>query len=128
MPASTSRRLISAAFCWAGPARARPEAAVGDGDTGGNRDPVKGSRRRSAVQAPNLDGFGGAAQQLVDRSLADDLAAVHDCHLVAGALYLVQQERAQHHRATLVDETPYQVTHLMDARRVQAVHRLIQDQ
>ena len=65
---------------------------------------------------------------VADRTLDDHASAVDDRHLVAGALDLVQQVRRQEHRSSLVHELTDQPAHLEDPRRVEAVHRLIQDE
>ena len=69
-----------------------------------------------------------AASQLVDRPLADDLAMIDDGHGAAGAFHLVEQVRGQHDGASLVDQAADHVPHLVHAGRVQAVHRLIEDE
>ena len=44
------------------------------------------------------------------------------------ALDLVQKVRREKDRSTLIDEGTNQVAHLEDARRIEAVHRLVEDQ
>ncbi len=80
------------------------------------------------VGALDLELEGGPGQQLRDRPLPDDLAAVDDGHGVAGALHLVEQVRGQHDRAALRHEGEDHVAHLEHAARVEAVHRLVEDQ
>ena len=55
-------------------------------------------------------------------------AAVDDRDLVAGLLDLVEQVRREEHGAALVDERADEAAHLEDAGRVEAVHRLVEDQ
>ena len=57
-----------------------------------------------------------------------DPAVVDDRHRVAGALDLVQQVRGQHHGPALVGQAGDHRPHLVHARRVEPVHRLVQDQ
>ena len=80
------------------------------------------------VGALDLDLEGGPGQQLGDRSLPDDLAPVDDGHGVAGALDLVEEVRRQHDGATLGHERQDHVAHVEHARRVEPVHRLVEDE
>ena len=78
--------------------------------------------------AVDVDRPRAAAGELGDRALGDDAAAVDDRRDVAGLLDLVEQVRGEQHRAALVDELADQAADLEDAGRVEAVHRLVEDQ
>ena len=83
---------------------------------------------RVGVGALDLQLEGRAGQELGDRSLPDDLAAVDDGDGVAGALHLVEEVRGQDDGAALGDEREDHVAHLEHAAGVEAVHRLVEDQ
>ena len=80
------------------------------------------------VGALDLDLEGRPGEQLGDRALPDDLAPVDDGHRVAGALDLVEEMRRQHDGAPLGHERQDHVAHVEHARRVEAVHGLVEDQ
>jgi hypothetical protein len=65
-------------------------------------------------------------QQLGDRSLLDDAAAVHDGDSVAGPLHLVEEVGGQHDCAALGHHRKDHVAHLSHSGRVEPVHRLVQ--
>jgi hypothetical protein len=67
-------------------------------------------------------------QQLGDRSLPDDLAAVHDGHGVAGALHLVEQVRREHNGTPFGGQGLDHVAHVEHAGRIQTVHGLVEDE
>ena len=79
MPAPTSRRLMSATS-----SREAPGGRV-------TVSPASVREVPAAIPASLMSRPARAADQLVDRALADDPAAVHDRHRIAGALHLVQQ-------------------------------------
>ena len=129
IPPSTSRRLISAmASRWvpsgnvmaspSGPACTwAPKGVAGQQAAG----PVR-------VRALDLHLERRAREQLGDRALADDAAPVHDGDGVTRALDLVEEMRRQHHGATLGHERQDHVAHVEHARRVEAVHGLVEDE
>ena len=88
-----------------------------------SRAPARSGSEHSICRSTRRPG-----QQFGDRALADDVAPVDDGHRVAGALDLVEEVRGQHHRAALGHEREDHVAHLVHAGRVEAVHRLVEDQ
>ena len=130
MPAPTSRRLMSATSSRDAPA----------GRVTVSPCPGEGRARRDARLVDELFGPGGfgavdldhrgarAADQLVDGALADHPPAVDDRHRVAGALDLIEQVRGQHDGAALIGQAGDHGPHLVHARRVEPVHRLVQDE
>ena len=94
--------------------------------------PMRGAFEQGAgpigLGALDLERERGSRQQLGDRSLADDVAPVHDGDGVTGPLDLVEQVRGEHDGAALGHEREDHVAHLVHAGRVEPVHRLVQDQ
>ena len=130
IPPSTSTRLISAMTSRPRPGRQRdpepgrsPTSIVG-ADGGG----VEEGAGSIGLGALDLERERRAGQQLGDRSLADDVAPVHDGDGVAGPLDLVEEMRGQHDRAALGHEREDHVAHVVHAGRVEPVHRLVEDQ
>ena len=66
--------------------------------------------------------------QLGDRPLHDHAAVIDDRDRVADLLDLVEQVRREHDCPALVDEPPNHHPELLDAGRVEAVRRLVEDQ
>ena len=129
-PPPTSRRLMSATSSREAPAgRVTVSPVSAERGACGDARLVDEPCRPGGFGAVDLHDHGArAADQLVDGALADDPAAVDDRHRVAGALHLVQQVRRQHHGPPLVGQARDHRPHLVHARRVEAVHRLVQDQ
>jgi hypothetical protein len=69
-----------------------------------------------------------ARGQRGDRALGHHPAAVDDRREVARLLHLVQQMRREQHRAALRHQRAHQPAELENARRVEPVDRLVQDQ
>jgi len=69
-----------------------------------------------------------ARRDLCDWALQDHMATVDDRHLVASLLDLVEQVRREKDGAALVDERADQVARLEDARWIETVHRLVENQ
>jgi hypothetical protein len=88
------------------------------------------NERPSAAQLVRFDQQArlAAVAQLRDRSLDDDASLVDDRDVVAGLLDLVEKVRGEHDRAAPADERADEAAELQDAGRVEAVHRLVQDQ
>ena len=86
------------------------------------------ARARSGSEHSTWSTSDAPGQQLGDRSLADDVAPVHDGHGVTGALDFVEQVRGQHDRAALGHERQDHLSHVLHAGRVEPVHRLVQDE
>ena len=100
-----------------------------DGGPCGQPGLLEQAARRHGVRAVEPHDAGArAADKLIDRALAHDPSAVDDRDRVAGALDLVQQVRAEHHRPSLVDQRADHRAHLVHPRWVEPVHRLVQDQ
>ena len=129
MPPSTSSRLISAMASRSVPSGSEMASPSGPVCTWA----PKGVASQQAagpvgVRALDLDLEGGPGQELGDRALADDLAPVDDGDGVAGALDLVEEMGRQHDGAPLGHERQDHVAHVEHARRVEAVHRFVEDQ
>jgi hypothetical protein len=125
-----------ASLCQMAAVRARRSGGQGDGQPGIG----EGGARGDAGLVDELGrpgGFGAvdpydpgarASGEFVNGALADHPAAVDDRHGVAGALHLIQQVRGQHDGAALIGQAGDQRPHLAHARRVEPVHRLVQDE
>ena len=122
MPASTSVRFTAAAVASSSMWTRSPSAHALDLIAAEER--LRRARRRSFRRAPSSP----SPRQLVDRALDDDLALVDDRDRVARLLDLVQQVRREHDRASFLDEGADHEPELLHARRVEAVHRLVEDQ
>ena len=129
IPPSTSRRLISAMASRSvssGSEMARPSGPTCT--CAPNAVAVEQAAGPVGVGALDLHLEGRPGEQLGDRTLPDDLAAVDDGHRVAGALDLVEEVGRQHDGATLGHERLDHVADVEHAGRVEPVHRLVEDQ
>ena len=90
--------------------------------------PGRGERGGEGGDVERLDERPGGLQQLVLGALGDDLAAADHDQLVGDHLDLVQQVGGQQHGAAAVGEVAQQAAHPVDAGRVEAVGRLVEDQ
>ena len=129
IPASTRRRVISSACSRGGPGAS---VTVSPSSVRAMRDAIAlWPRARAAAggseHCTSTD-IARPSDQLVDGSLADDLATIDDGHLVARAFHLIEEVGGQHDRPSLVDQAADHLAHLVDARRVQAVHWLVEDE
>jgi hypothetical protein len=83
---------------------------------------------RDRVAGLDEDGLVTGGAQLSDRALDDDPAPVDDRDVVAGLLDLVEHVRGEDDRASLLHEGADESAELQDARGVETVHRLVEDQ
>ena len=106
--------------------RQRHNAAVAvRGQTVGAQD----RRGLGRVQQPQRDIAAAVALQFGQRSLKQYMAVVDDADLLDHLLHLAQKmARDQHRRARGGGHVPDERAHLLNARGVQTVRRLIQDQ
>ena len=124
-PASASTFVTWAASLGATPTRSNepagstvstskpaPTQHVGSGD-----EVVESDQQRRA---------GGRRQDVVDAAAQYEAAPVDDGHVVARLLDLGQQVAGQEHGAPFSPEPPQQLADLADARRVEAVDRLVE--
>ena len=129
IPPSTSRRLISAMASRSVPSGREMASPSGPTlDVRAEGRPLEQTARPVGVGALDLHLEGGPGEQLGDRSLPDHAAPVHDGHGVTGALDLVEEMGRQHHGAALRHQRRDHVAHVEHARRVEAVHRLVEDE
>ena len=70
----------------------------------------------------------GAGGEVGDGALGDDPAAVDDRDRVADPLDLTQKVRREKDGSALGDERPDELPEFLDARRIEAVGRLVEDQ
>ena len=129
IPPVTRTRLISAMMCAPG-ARGQRDLQPQRRWHGLDAGTESGAREQGTGPA----GFGAfdlkperrPRQQLGDRTLLDDAAAVHDGDSVAGPLHLVEEVGGQHDGAALGHHREDHVAHLSHSGRVEPVHRLVQ--
>ncbi len=130
IPALTRRRLRSAMSSRPAPAgRVTRQPGLGEGRARGDPglgDELDGPGGFGAVDLD--DSAARAAGQLVDGTLADHPAVVDDRHRVAGALDLVEQVRRQDDGTAFVGQAGDHGPHLVHPGRVEAVHRLVEDE
>ena len=86
-------------------------------------DRLRGERGHEGVVVGRAGERAGAGEQLVLGALGDDLAVADDDDLVGDALDLVEQVRAEQHRAALVGVAAQQVAHPADAGRARPSSR-----
>ena len=82
---------------------------------------------RFAWDVPDDQGR-AVAGDLGDRPGGEAAALVHDDHVGAGLLHLAEQVAGQDHGPALGRVPEQDIAHLADLRRVEAVHRLVEDQ
>ena len=99
-----------------------PTSASVPGATPPSRDEAVG------VGALDLEPHRRPGQQVGDGPLADDPAPVDDGHRVARPLHLVEEVGREHDRAALGHQSEDHVAHVLHARRIEAVHRLVENE
>ena len=86
------------------------------------------TRRSDLVRADQHAHLGAAGQQLVERPLAHQPAVVDDAHDVRQLLHLGQDVAGDEHGLAAVREVAQQLAHGHDARRIEPVGRLVEQQ
>ncbi|VFA81503.1 Uncharacterised protein [Gordonia paraffinivorans] len=91
-------------------------------------DPRCGQRPQQSLVVERTNPAPRAGQQFGLGALGDDPAASDDDDVVGDDLDLVEQMRRQQHCAAAIGVVPQQGSHPVDARRVEAVGRLVEDE
>ena len=106
---------------------ARPPGATRRPAAAPSTRPVQGGGEQRRLRAADAD-RGVRAEQLVHREVGQQPAAAEHDEVVGGVLHLAHQVAGDQHRPSLVGEVAQQLPHPADALRVQAVHRLVEQQ